>query len=101
MHAMLTFEEALIAIGSEYAAAVAEHGGRSLARIATIVANQSTFFSRLENGATCTARNIEKFAAFFADPGNWPNGVVPVRASAALASMGRPVFEQAPLAAAG
>lgn len=88
---MLTFESALIDIGQAYTAAVAAKGGRSLARVATIVANQSAFFSRLERGATCTARNIENFAAFFAEPTNWPGGTVPDIAAAALESMGRPV----------
>jgi hypothetical protein len=87
----MTFEAALIAIGQAYTARVAEKGGRSLARVATIVANQGTFFTRLERGATCTARNIEKFATFFTNPANWPGGEVPVEASEALASMGRPV----------
>lgn len=87
---MMTFEAALLQIGSIYADRVAEKGGRSLARVATIVAGTGAFFTRLERGATCTARNIEKFAAFFGEPDNWPERAIPPSAAAALASMGRP-----------
>lgn len=88
---MLTFDTALIEIGRCYTDAVAAKGGRSLSRVATIVANTGTFFSRLETGATCTTRSLEKFAEFFGDPANWPGNVVPDEAATALQSMGRSV----------
>lgn len=92
---METYEQALLTIARAYTAAVAEHGGKSLARVATIVANRGSFFDAIEGGATCTVRNFEMFALYFADASNWPNGCVPEVAAAALASVGRPASESA------
>lgn len=91
---MDTYEQALLTIARSYSAAVAEHGGKSISRVATIVANRGSFFDAIESGATCTVRNFEMFALYFADPENWPNKVVPADAAAALASVGRPATER-------
>lgn len=92
---MDTYEQALLTVARAYTAAVAEHGGKSLARVATIVANRGSFFDAIEGGATCTVRNFEQFALYFADPANWPNQTVPADAAKALASVGRPATEAA------
>jgi hypothetical protein len=92
---MDTYEQALLTVARAYSAATAEHGGKSLARVATIVANRGSFFDALEGGATCTVRNFEQFARYFAEPSNWPNASVPSIAAAALASVGRPTAEPA------
>jgi hypothetical protein len=92
---MLNFDEAIIAISRAYAAAVDQHGGRSLARVATIIVNRGSFFEALESGGTCTTRNLEKATAYFRDPTNWPNGHIPDDALRALAGIGRPVQEAA------
>ena len=92
---MSTFEQSLLIVSRIYRDAVATHSGRSLARVATIVANNGSFFDRLERGATCTARNLERFAAHFGDPANWPNGIIPDAAAVALSSIGRPVRKAA------
>lgn len=88
----MTYEQALVQIGRTYSAAVDRHGGRSLARVTTIIVNQGSFFSRLERGNTCTARNIEKIAAHFRVPANWPAGSIPDTAKGALAHIGRPAL---------
>lgn len=90
---METYEQALLTVAREYANAVKSGRGKSLARVATIVANRGSFFDALEQGATCSVRNFEKFVEHFQDPANWPDGVISERASSALASIGRPAFE--------
>ena len=92
---MLNFDDAILTICRSYAAAVEEHGGRSLARVATIIVNRGSFFEALERGATCTTRNLEKAAAYFRDPAHWPNAHIPNDALRALAGIGRPVQEAA------
>lgn len=86
---METYETALLKIARLYAVSVAEHGGKSLRRLATIVANRGSFFDALEGGATCSARNLEKFIRHFAIADNWPLGLIPKEAEALLASVGR------------
>jgi hypothetical protein len=88
----MTYEQSLLAIAACYTRAVAAHGGRSLARISTIVVNQGSFFTRLGNGATCTAVNIERLAGFFGEPANWPLNFIPEDAAALLAGIGRPIL---------
>ncbi|WBO22302.1 hypothetical protein [Sphingomonas abietis] len=88
----MRYEDALVLIGRTYSATVVRHGGRSLSRVATILVNQGCFFHRLESGKTCTARNLERVAAHFRVPANWPNGVIPDVAVAALAQIGRPAL---------
>jgi hypothetical protein len=55
-------------LASEWATA----NGRSLARLATLVANDGKLFDRLATGAGCTIATYERFMRFFADPANWP-----------------------------
>ncbi|UZW54946.1 hypothetical protein NUH86_15945 [Sphingobium sp. JS3065] len=97
---MSTFEQSLLAVSRIYVRAVAARGGKSLARVATIVVNHGSFFDRLERGATCTVRNLDKFAAYFSDAANWPEGVVPDDAADVLAGIGRPVKAGQPLSEA-
>ena len=87
---MTTFEEALIALGESYSATTTKYGGRSLARVATIIVNRGSFFDALKRGGTCTGRNIDKIAAYFGDPANWPDNIIPSEATEALKSIGRP-----------
>lgn len=56
----------------------AEANDRSLARLATLVANDGKFFARCEAGtANPTASTLERFARFLGDGANWPEGTVP------------------------
>ncbi len=87
---MDTYEQSLLIVARAYAAAVDGGRGKSLARIATIVANRGSFFDALERGSTLTARNLHAFAAYFRDPANWPDGAVPREAAEALSDIGRP-----------
>jgi hypothetical protein len=53
----------------------------SLARLGKSVVNDGGFFTRLETQVQgTTTATLEKFAAFLANPGNWPDGVVPQEA---------------------
>ena len=85
------FENALRTVADSYEAAISRHGGRSLARVATIVVNNGAFFTRLRNGKPFYVSNLERFAGWFRDPTNWPCNEVPHEAASALASMGRPI----------
>nr|GLK22135.1 hypothetical protein GCM10017606_29630 [Microbacterium terregens] len=84
------YQNALGTVADTYEAAVAEHGGKSLARVATIVVSSGAFFTRLREGKTFHVHNLEKFAAWFRDPANWPNLCIPHDAAIALTSIGRP-----------
>lgn len=96
---METYETALLKIARLYAEASDKHGGRSLRRLATIVVNRGSFFDALERGATCSARNLEKFIQHFAISENWPLGMVPEEAAFLLASVGRGIVSTAKEAA--
>jgi len=53
----------------------------SLSRLALNVVNDRGFFTRLETQVQgVTTATLEKFAAFLADPANWPEGAVPQEA---------------------
>jgi len=84
-----SYEASLLAIADAYAAAVDAEGGKSLARVATLVVNRGSFFERLREGGGCSARNLAKFAEWFRDPANWPDGLIPHAAHVALAGIGR------------
>ncbi|WP_294356063.1 hypothetical protein [uncultured Sphingomonas sp.] len=83
------FENALRTIAASYEVEVSRHGGKSLARVATIVVNNGAFFTRLREGKTFTVANLERFAAWFRQSANWPLETIPHDAAYALASMGR------------
>lgn len=84
-----SYEAALMEVADAYAREVAEHGGKSLARVATIIVNRGSFFERLRDGGGCSARNLDRVADWFRDPANWPNEIA-APALAALVSIGRP-----------
>ncbi|WP_298808391.1 hypothetical protein [uncultured Sphingomonas sp.] len=83
------FENALRTIAASYEGEVSRHGGKSLARVATIVVNNGAFFTRLREGKTFTVANLERFASWFRQSANWPLDTIPHDAASALASMGR------------
>ena len=59
----------------------------SRARLARLVVNDTGFFSRLESGkANPTLATLERFARFFADGANWPDGRVPAAAEVEVAA---------------
>lgn len=50
-------------------------------RIGRMVVNDAGFLPRISQpGASVTTATLEKFAAFLADPANWPGGDVPQEA---------------------
>ena len=77
-------------VADAYDAEVARWGGKSLSRVATIVVSSGAFFNRLRDGRTFSVINLEKFAAWFRVPANWPRHAIPHAAVAALTSIGRP-----------
>lgn len=85
----MTYEAALLAVARAYTDAVARAGGKSLARVATIVVNRGSFFDRLENGDSFSVRNLDRMAEYFREPANWPESIIPPSALAALQSIGR------------
>lgn len=84
------YENALRTVADSYDAEVARWGGKSLSRVATIVVSSGAFFNRLRAGSTFSVTNLEKFAAWFRMPANWPDHEIPKAAVAALTSIGRP-----------
>lgn len=87
-----SYETALLKVADAYSAQVAAHGGKSLARVATIVVNRGSFFERLRDGGGCSARNLDRMADWFREPSNWPREIVPA-AIEALSSIGRPAID--------
>lgn len=50
-------------------------------RIGRVVANDAGVLPRISQpGASVTTATLEKFAAYLADPANWPEGAVPQEA---------------------
>lgn len=94
----MNYEAALMRIADAYAAEVLSHGGKSLARVATIVVNRGSFFERLREGGGCSARSLDRLAEWFRDTTNWPAGIPDV-AVQALASIGRSPAPAAAVAA--
>ena len=93
---MASYEQSLLQLARIYSASVLALGsGRSLARVVTVVVNRGSFFHRLEGGTTCSVRNLEKFADYFRNPENWPEGHIPPDAINALKSIGRPIAQAA------
>ncbi|RXD02475.1 hypothetical protein EQZ23_17785 [Sphingomonas sp. UV9] len=84
------YENALRTVAEAYDVEVVRWGGKSLSRVATIVVNSGTFFSRLRDGKTFSVTNLEKFASWFRVPANWPDRAIPHDAATALTSIGRP-----------
>ena len=73
----MTLLERLKQVSDAWAAA----NDRSLARLATIVVNDGSFFTRLASDKpNATTATLIKFAQFFADPANWPDGHIPSEA---------------------
>lgn len=87
------YEASLLRVADAYAQQAAAHGGKSLARVATIVVNRGSFFDRIRDGGGCSARNLDRIADWFRDSSNWPESI-PDEAVTALASIGRPVIDQ-------
>ncbi len=55
--------------------------GRTLGALSSIVSNHAQTVERLRDPSNkVTDATLEKFAAFLADPANWPQGAVPQEA---------------------
>lgn len=55
--------------------------GRTLGALSSVVSNHAQTIERLRDPANkVTDATLEKFAAFLADPANWPGGAVPQEA---------------------
>lgn len=55
--------------------------GRTLGALSSVVSNHAQTIDRLRDPANkVTDATLEKFAAFLADPANWPEGAVPQEA---------------------
>lgn len=89
------YETALRIIADAYEAEYGRWGGKSLSRVATIVASSGAFFIRLRDGKSFSVTNLEKFAAWFRQSANWPDAVIPHDAVQALVSIGRPPLNDA------
>lgn len=83
------YDNALREIADAYETQVRLHGGKSLARVATIVLSSGAFFRRLREGKPFLTRNLDKLASYFRDPTNWPAMTIPEEAALALQSIGR------------
>jgi hypothetical protein len=86
-----TSEAVLLRIADCYEKRVARRGGKSLTRVATIVASRGSFFAPLREGKTCTVRNLDAFCAYFSTAANWPDQVIPRAAVEELARLGHHV----------
>ncbi|WP_336867738.1 hypothetical protein [Sphingomonas sanguinis] len=85
-----TYEDALRIIADCYGKSIAVKGGLSLARVATLVVNRGSFFSRLSTDTSFSAKNLDRFAAWFRNDDHWPDRKIPEAAVDALYSIGRP-----------
>ena len=83
------YDSALRKIAEAYEAEVSLHGGKSLARVATIVVSSGAFFRRLREGKPFLTRNLDKLALYFRNPANWPSMTIPHEAVLALRGIGR------------
>ncbi|MGE4324451.1 MAG: hypothetical protein AB7E60_15660 [Sphingobium sp.] len=75
---MLNLRETLLSIADAYQRETNDIGGKSLARIATIVVNRGSFLTQLRSGKTCTLLTFEAFLVWFSDPENWPAAAIPI-----------------------
>lgn len=87
------YDTALRDIADAYEAQVSLHGGKSLARVATIVLSSGAFFQRLREGKPFLTKNLDKLASYFRNPANWPVAHIPIQAVLALQSIGREPYE--------
>lgn len=85
---MMKSEELLLCIADAYEDATRRLGGRSLTRVATIVASRGSFFDPLREGKTCTVRNLDAFKGYFSRPENWPDEQIPPLVASALTALG-------------
>jgi hypothetical protein len=85
---MVVFEQCLLRVADRYAQQVDAQGGRSLARVASIVVNHSAFFDRLRSGQTCFVRNLQRVAEYFANLDNWPGQEIPAEVLPDLVALG-------------
>jgi hypothetical protein len=86
---MLNLRDTLLAVAAAYDVEAAAHGGKSLARVSTIVLNQGGFFQRLKSGKTCTLESFEALLAWFWSPSNWPSSRIPGDVESLLAPLNR------------
>ncbi|RYZ88001.1 MAG: hypothetical protein EOP06_11735 [Proteobacteria bacterium] len=63
---MTTLRDILTSVAYSYAAEAKSHGAPSLARVATIVVNRGSFFTRIETGGGCSLQNFERVMRWFA-----------------------------------
>lgn len=90
-----TYEDALRTIAEAYGKAIALHGGISLSRVATLVVNRGSFFNRLSQDTSFSARNLDRLANWFRNEDHWPHFNIPADAAEALFSIGRPPLSAA------
>jgi DNA phosphorothioation-dependent restriction protein DptG len=90
-----TYEDALRIIAESYGQAIAVKGGMSLARVATLVVNRGSFFTRLSEDTSFSARNLDRLATWFRNEDHWPDCLIPKDAAEALFSIGRPPLSAA------
>ncbi|WP_054731609.1 hypothetical protein [Sphingopyxis macrogoltabida] len=88
---MTNLRNALLSVADAYTDEINMHGGKSLARVSTIVLNQGRFFQRLRDGKTCTLDSFEAVLEWFSSPANWPGGTIPPAAADMLAHFATPV----------
>lgn len=81
---MINLRDTLLELADAFKAESEQHGGRSLARVATIVVNRGAFFDRLRDGKTCNLTSFEAMVAWFAQAENWPQKVIPASAGEIL-----------------
>ena len=75
----LSLRDRLLAAAQSWSAAT----GRSLGALSSVVVDDGKTFARLADPARgVTDATLEKFAAFLADPANWPEGQVATEAVA-------------------
>lgn len=82
----MTLKQTLLAVADIYVGEAEVHGGKSLARISTIVLNQGGFFDRLRSGKTCTLDSFEAVLRWFSDADNWPARSIPEQINTILRS---------------
>lgn len=92
---MINLRTSLLALADAYSGEVDAHGGKSLARVSTIVLNQGGFFQRLRDGKTCTLDSFEAILRWFSSAENWPRGLIPDAAAALLTPLASDIHSTA------
>jgi hypothetical protein len=83
--------QSLLTVAAVYENETAAWGGKSLARVTTLVLNTGSFFNRLRSGGDCSVRSFDKVFEYLSHPEHWPRSHIPASVAPLLACRDRRV----------